>query len=170
MNKAIQYLKKALEIHPKSFDAFRLLGNAYFFKKDYEQSINYYNSVLEYLPNDDEAKSNLNITYREYARKIGMEQNNPTKAITFLEKAIALDPNDQMTLSLLGVAHGTLGQYDKALIYFNKVVQLAPNSADAYFNLYLTYSNSGDKAKASENLVRAQQIDANILSKYNGAQ
>lgn len=168
LERAIKYLKKALEIHPKYFDANRLLGNAYFFKKEYSQAIAYYSEVLKYLPGDEESLTNLNITYREYARQLGMEQNNPTLAIEYLNKALVLEPNDQLTLNLLGVAYGTLSNYPKALEYFNRVLQLAPNSADSYFNLYLTYSNSGDKQKAAEFLMKAQNLDPNILSKYQG--
>lgn len=62
LERAIKYLKKALEIHPKYFDANRLLGNAYFFKKEYSQAIAYYTEVLKYLPGDEESLTNLNIT------------------------------------------------------------------------------------------------------------
>ena len=168
LERAIKYLKKALEIHPKYFDANRLLGNAYFFKKEYSQAIAYYSEVLKYLPGDEESLTNLNITYREYARQLGMEQNNPTLAIEYLNKALVLEPNDQLTLNLLGVAYGTLSNYPKAHENFNRVLQLAPNSPDSYFNLYLTYSNSGDKQKAAEFLMKAQNLDPNILSKYQG--
>jgi len=144
-----------------------LLGNAYFLSKEYSLAILRYEFILKYLPQDEEAFKNLTLSYREKGRQAGMMENDPVKAIEYLNKAYSMNAEDQETISLLGVAHGVLKDYNKALEYFNKVLIKNPKNAEAHFNVYLTYLNAGDQINAEKALKAAKDIDPDILNKFN---
>lgn len=59
--------------------------------------------------------------------------------------------------------------FTAAITNFEKALQINPQSAQAYFNLYITYQSSGDQTKAIEMLQKAKQIDPEI-EKKNSAQ
>jgi len=165
--RAKKHLLKAIELHPMYFDAYMLLGNAYFLSKEYSLAILRYEFILKYLPQDEEAFKNLTLSYREKGRQAGMMENDPVKAIEYLNKAYSMNAEDQETISLLGVAHGVLKDYNKALEYFNKVLIKNPKNAEAHFNVYLTYLNAGDQINAEKALKAAKDIDPDILNKFN---
>lgn len=164
------HLNKAIELHPFYFDAYNLLGNAHFMAREYDQAIAKYEFVLRYLPDDAEALNNLHLSLREGARFKGMNQNDPRGAIAWLERARQIKPEDDETLSLLGVAHGVIGEFDKALEHFGRVVARNPTNAEAHFNLYLTFMNMGDSARAQAALAEAQKYNPDILKKFNSQQ
>ncbi len=161
------HLNKAIQLHPLYFEAYNLLGNAHFISKEYKDAISKYEFILKYKPADQDALSNLALSYRELGRITGMNENNPSLAIQYLVKAIQLKPKDEEAISLLGVAYGVMGQYDKAVEIFTDVLKINPKSSNAYFNLYLTYLNKGDKTLAEENLSKAKLIDPDVLNKFN---
>ncbi|MEO6190659.1 MAG: tetratricopeptide repeat protein, partial [Saprospiraceae bacterium] len=162
-----KHLNKAIEMHPQYFEAYNLLGNAHFIAKEYKDAISKYEFILKNKLDDKDAKSNLALCYRELGRFTGMNENNPKLAIEYLTKSIQLNQKDEEAISLLGVANGVLGNYDRALEVFNSILTINPKSADTYFNLYLTYLNKGDKAKAEECLNKAKSIDPKILERFN---
>jgi len=168
ISKAKSHLMKAIELHPFYFDAYNLLGNAYFMLKDYNMAAEKYEFVLKYVPEDSEANNNLHLTFRENGRNKGMYENKPQEAIALLTRALQLKPDDIETISLLGVGHGVIGEYQKAIEYFTKVVTLQPDRAEGYFNLYLTYMNMGDQGRAESALAEAQKRDPEISKKFNG--
>lgn len=163
---AKKYLNKAIEIHPYYFEAYQLLGNAYFLSKDYKTAIEKYNFLMKFQPDNKDASVNQALFYKELGRVTGMNENNPSLAVQYLKTSIQLNPNDEEAISLLGVAHGVQGQFAQALEIFNGMLAKNPKSADAYFNLYLTYSNMGNKVKADECLNKAKEMDPKIMDKF----
>ncbi|MEP7195262.1 MAG: tetratricopeptide repeat protein [Saprospiraceae bacterium] len=167
INIAKKHLNKAIELHPYYFEAYTLLGNAHFMAKEYKQAVEKYDFLMKYQSENKDAPSNMALFYKEWGRVTGMNENNPRQAIVYLKTSLQLNPKDEETISLLGVAHGVLGEYEEAIRIFNNVLQLNPKSSDAYFNLYLTYLNQGDSSKAEECLNKAKSIDPNIMEKFN---
>ena len=53
------------------------------------------------------------------------------KALSFLEQAVIMQPNNPSLLNKKGVALRGLGRYDEALECFNKSLQLDPRDLDA---------------------------------------
>jgi superkiller protein 3 len=49
-----------------------------------------------------------------------------------------------------GYAYNNKGDYDKAIEYYNKAIELNPDYAVAYYNLGNVYNNKGDYGKAIE--------------------
>ncbi len=55
----------------------------------------------------------------------------------------------------LGTASAEIGQYDKALIYFNKAIEINPNLADAYSNRGIVYAEIGQYDEAMTDFNKA---------------
>ena len=164
LNQAIGYLKQAIEVHPTYRDAYLLLGNAHFYNKKYDESIAYFERVLQLYPNFEDANTNLPIVLRDAGRYYGQEKNDIVKSQSYLLKSYQLNPRDTETLRLLGIVSGIKGDLQTALNYFNKILEIEPDSAGAYVNLGTTYKNMGDEEKAKASFDKAVALDPNALN------
>lgn len=162
---AVQYLEKALSIHPTYKNSMLQLGNCYNYLQEYEKSISYYLKILAMTPGDEEATNNLGITYREAGKYYGEQKGDLSTALKYLEKAYELRPDEYETLRLLGVAHGVQGRHDKAINFFAKALEKQPENAEAIWNLANAYFYAGNEAKASELRQKALQIDPEIATR-----
>lgn len=162
LDQAIPYLSKALTIHPNYKNAALLLGNAYSYKKDYNNAINAYQRALEIAPNYDEATKNLAITYRDAGRKAGEVERDLPKAKRYLKQSLQLVDSDPDTYRLLGVTEGMSGNHPEAIKYFKKVTEMMPQDATAFVNLSKAYQYHGDEQNASVTLSKAIQLDPNV--------
>lgn len=164
-DESIKYLNRATELHPGYMDAYMLLGNAYFYRKEYHHAITFYENVLKHLPEDTEAFRNLQLAYRENGRDRGMKYGDIVGAKIALKKALSMDQKDAECLMLLGIAEGSEKNYTESVQYFERAIQITPQSAQAYFNLYITYQSMGEIVKAQSALDKAQSIDPQIIQK-----
>lgn len=161
------YLKRALEIHPNYKLSYLLLGNSSFHLGNHEEAVKYYRHVLKMDPNYGEGKRNLGVALREMGKVQGEKNNNLTGAITLLEEALSYLPDDFMTYHLLGVAYGQKGDTQRAISYFLKEIELAPQNASAHFNLGIAYRQAGNEAAARESFEKARSLDPNLPQLQN---
>lgn len=152
IEKAITYLDKAIHIHPYYKNAYLIKGNGSYYLGDYENAISAYEKALAIDPEWVDASKNLAVSLRDAARVAGEQKGDLPKALTYLQRSIQLYPNDIETLRLLGVANGISKRHDEALKYFLKVVELEPNGAGGYVNLFNAYMalNQMDKATGAK--------------------
>jgi protein O-mannosyl-transferase len=165
----IQHLKKSIEIHPLNKNAYLLLGNAYFYLKDFDKAIEAFQKTLQLAPGYKDAENNLLKSYREAGQYYGQVKQDGKKCVEYLEKALVLRPNEFETVRLLGVAYGTFGNAQKALEYFQRAVDLQPNNPQAIFDLGSAFGNIGNPLKANELHQKALQLKPDLL-KANGGQ
>jgi Tfp pilus assembly protein PilF len=82
------------------------------------------------------------------------------EALFRFHEAEKLDPQNARIQSNLGVAYEAAGQFDKALDYYKKALNLAPNDKDIRTNyarfVEFYQSFKGDKAKTEEKAGAAQ--------------
>ncbi|HNU33445.1 MAG TPA: tetratricopeptide repeat protein [Bacteroidia bacterium] len=155
INSGISYLKKSVEIYPKFCDAYNQLGVAYYKKKDYKSSFDYYTQCISCNPTNASAHSNLGTIY--------FETKQFDNAINSFAKAIELDRNYAEALLNLGSTYGMLQQYDNALSYLHRAVKADPGLAQGYYFLGITYRFKGDEQNANAYIQKAHQLDP---SKY----
>jgi cytochrome c-type biogenesis protein CcmH/NrfG len=144
-------------------NAYLLLGNGYFYLKDFDKSVETYQKTLQIAPGFKDAQNNLTRACREAGQYFGQVKQDGKKCIEFLEKALALQPNDFETTRLLGVANGNFGNPQKAFEYFQRAAELQPNNAQAIYDLGSAFGNIGNLLKANELHQKALQMKPDLL-------
>ncbi len=165
LNQAIAYLNRAVQIHPKYKNAYLILGNAYYFLKEYKKAIGAYKKALKLAPNYKDAKKNLAITYRDAGKYYGEEKQDMRQALLYLGKALEMDDTDYETLRLNGVANAMVGNKLKAIEFFERALKINPDNAGANLNLGNAYYNNGDSEKGKKYHDIARKIDPKVFEK-----
>lgn len=165
IKEALDYLDRAIEIHPTYKNAYLLQGNAHFFLQNYEEAVKSYDRALEMDSNFEDAKNNLAMALREAGKFAGEKENNLTKATYFLERAYKMAPQDMATVRLLGVLNGIKGNHSMAFQYFKMVAEAEPTNAHAFLDLSAAYRNLGDQLNADINFQKALSLDPHVMKR-----
>jgi len=96
------------------------LGWAYYNKKEYVLAEQFYREALKIDPNFPIALRGLGLTYLAIGK--------PGDAVDSLEKAVKYSPGFPELFSDLAGAYSILKDYDKAILFYRKVVDIAPGS------------------------------------------
>lgn len=163
LTEAIGYLKRAVEIHPIYKNAYLLMGNAYYYLKDYAKSVEAYQNALKIDPQYKDARNNLSISLRDLGRQFGEVKNDLNQSIFFLTESYNLKNDDPETIRLLGVANGIKGNHQDAAKYFKRLTEIQPDNARAWLDLGTATMSIGDKANGDIYHQKALKLDPNIL-------
>ncbi|MEM1327804.1 MAG: tetratricopeptide repeat protein [Bacteroidota bacterium] len=159
---ALEYANKAIEIHPSYKNAYLLKGNAHNYLREYDASILAYEYALQLDPDYADAIKNLGITYREAGRYHGEQLRDAAQSISYLERGLAMTPQDVEVLRLLGIAYGVSGRPDKTVEFLERALTLSPQNASILYNLSAAYGQLGQPEKAQTYFDRAKAIDPTI--------
>lgn len=172
----IARFEKVLSEDPNVLDAWIMLGNEYFKKRDYRGAIDKYQRALQINPDYDLATINLAGAYRalgEYdAAIVGYERylaRDPKNAYVIYQlgelyvdmgklddaeatfrRAIALDERVASAENALGVVAFKRGQLDKAEQHAKAALQKSPDVKLAHHNLALIAEQRGDATRAKQ--------------------
>ncbi|MCI4648015.1 tetratricopeptide repeat protein, partial [Phaeodactylibacter sp.] len=105
------------------------------------------------------------ITYKDAGKYYGEQLGQVDKAITYLNQAYELMPDEYEVIRLLGVAHGIRGNTPKAIEYFTKATEVAPQNPSAWFDLGTAYYNAGDQQRGQQYRNKALELDPGFLEK-----
>lgn len=141
--KAIDILKKALELSEDTADIYSLLGMEYLFLDKFEDAKFYFTKCLESDSEDYSALYNVIYCF-DY-----LEQNS--EAIDYLNLYLNTNPYCQVAWHQLGKQYCSIKDYDKALAAFD----FAIISDDMFVGAYL------EKGKVLEKLIRYQEAIEN---------
>ncbi len=94
-------------------------------------------------------------------------QGNYASAIPLYEKAIDIDPNNDMAYFRLALSYNYNGNYDKAIAVFNKEIELYPENYNIYDVQSMSYENKGDFDNAIANSNKALQLNPDDEYAYN---
>jgi len=75
---------------------------------------------------------------------------NTHEALSYAEQSLKLLPQEVSTLYILGNIHTASRQLEKAILAYEKIIQIQVNETDAYFRLAEIYVNKNDLTKAEE--------------------
>ena len=76
-------------------------------------------------------------------------------------------PKSIFLLSLLGNVNSELGNYNEAIINFEKIIEIDPHFSEAYYNLGVVYKNFRKIDNAIKNYEKCIKIDPNNHQAYN---
>ncbi|MBO7430993.1 MAG: tetratricopeptide repeat protein [Spirochaetia bacterium] len=148
---AIKYLNGALSRGCDSKDIYEYLGLAYSKLDMSDHAVENFEKSLEVNPSDI-----LTLTLAQEYIKAG----NFDKAGFYLEKAGTDNAVlKEKKLILQGQRYIGLAEYDKAIESFDKVLNLNPGSADAYYYMGEVYEAKGEMQKAKAQWRKAYNLN-----------
>lgn len=117
---------------------------------------------------DDISKGKMNKEYASYLFKGEgyICDKDFQQGITYLQKAIQIEPNDFNVYNYLGTAYYYSGQYQEALVYFKKTVQIEPNYIHAYCQIGSIYYLLGQHEDGITYFQKAIQISPDNPEAY----
>ncbi|MDP1744465.1 MAG: tetratricopeptide repeat protein [Bacteroidota bacterium] len=157
--KAIEPLKKAIELNPESAIAYSNLGFAYTIIQQYKKGIEFGQKAVQLDSTFQLAKDNLNWALTE--------QNKLLQAIAEVEKT----PEDKRNTDfyiMYGLQYLKLQDYDKSIEIWDKVLAKDPKNSAALINIGVAYMSKSQYADAIKSFQKAVDANANDqLAKNN---
>jgi len=153
---AEQILRLLLDKQPQNISAIQSLATLLQILNQIDDSAQLYQKLLELAPDNVIAINNLAWILSEY-------QNNYQQALELAQKGLQQKPDYLDLLDTRGVIYYRLAQYDKAMLDFNKCLELYPTQAPgltgSYFHLGRTQARMGQKDQALKNLRQALDLN-----------
>ncbi len=163
---AIAFHKRAIELDPNFASAYGALAAAYGGNRQPELAAEAAQKAFELRERVSE-REKLFITAGYYERTT-REINKSIEVLTLLTQ---IYPRDSIAHNNLGVAYGSIGQYEKSVEELREALRLDPNTLRRYSNLAaaLMRLNRFEEAKAICEQATAQKLDhANLHDRlYN---
>jgi tetratricopeptide (TPR) repeat protein len=168
---AIRFYGHALECEEDSYERieiFKNQGDIYGLIGDYEKSIESYENSLQ-LAEGARSSSEIKAKLGEIYGKMGKYDKSMTCALEALELVKGEDSTEE-ALALIGIGrvHWFKGEYDEALRYFEKSLEIKEKIGDSegmalsLINIGTTYFRRGDFDEALEHLERSLHIGKKI--------
>ena len=106
----------------------------------------------------------LNLLYDLY------HQGNLRQAMALAVRKLSDFPHSLTLNKLAGDLAGDLGEFDVAVNYFRRVIEIAPNDGETFFKIGMAFQLKGDNAKAAESFRRSADILPRepLIHKYLG--
>jgi tetratricopeptide (TPR) repeat protein len=176
---AYEYLYKALELQKTALNAHLLMGELMFHDNNLEGSLQFYQNAAAIDPNNKMAQDNIAkvqlalkgseldkynnmIIEAERDRAEGRTQDALSKLTIVqnaLNKELEANPNNIVAINVMGNLMGRgLGDFPRALEYYNKVLAMDPNYASAWENMGIIYAIQRDFSNAERCLLKAHSI------------
>jgi len=189
-----KFLQKAVEDDPESAQAWAGLGECYFAMGEYSQAREALEKSLQLNPEQPMAMVEISVVFRELGEKelavkyfmeagekglttdeeyriIGTlyhKQNKLNQAEESIQRSLDLNPKNADSYNILGMISNRLGNYDDAIKYFRRAIELAPERAAFKFNLANIYrTHLKEYKKAAELYEQSLNIDPNKFTTWN---
>ena len=150
---AKETLLKANVSQPGQYKYLFGLGEVYAHSNLPDSAVLYYKMAIQLKPNDGNAYHKTGITY-------GMQMNRIDDGLTWLNKAVELDPANLVFLEDLAVANGIKGNADAAINTAQKIIQIDPGYIPAYHILSTSYLKKRDTAAFNMYEQKAKDLQA----------
>ena len=168
---ALINVKKAISLDPNNAEAYALLGSLYAKQNKYLEAINAYQQAIPIYEKFVAPRKKWKI-YNIYLL-IGdayIQLGNMVKAKTLYEQAVRVNISPKLKLEgyyKLGILCQRLNEHPSAIAYFQKVVRLNPDFAQAYYGLTQSYLINGDREIAIKQYKKLRKIDSSLADRLN---
>ncbi len=160
-NEALQELRSAVALDPRSGAAHQLLGQAYLMQGSYEAIGEAKSEFVQALALDPSL-----IWARFYLARIYLDLGNPERAKEELELGLRTRPNVPHLLSLLGEANRKLGNAELAAEQNKRALEADPSFFVAHYYLGLAYLDLRREDEGIHELETAAKSDSAIPDIY----
>jgi tetratricopeptide (TPR) repeat protein len=141
--KAVEYLKKAVQILPIDYESRNNLGIVYGRLDQPEKALEELLTAMALKPDNVAIQINLSLFYQR--------QKEYEKSVEILKYLMSKTPEDASLYYRLGGVYKEMGDYESAISAFRKSMELAPDIINPYEelgNIYLHQFNDVEKAKS----------------------
>ena len=153
IDKAIEFYKTTLTLDPKDKYSFYQLGYCYasLSTPDKDNALKYYTKAIDQDKNYYDPYFNRGLLY-------STQFKNLKKGHEDLEKSIEIRPKNKLSYMYNGMLYRDEEDFGKAKDMFNKLIELYPNYADAYFERAVTWYKIGILNMACKDLDKAESL------------
>jgi len=137
---AIEQFRAAVKADPKAPNVHFGLGYLLWTQMQYESAAE---SFQAELANDPDHAQSL-----AYLGDANVRMNHPDVARPLLEKAIRIDPKNELAHLDLGILDSDAGRKEDALLELKEAVRLSPDDVNAHFRLARLYKSMGENDQA----------------------
>lgn len=157
MERAFELAKKAIALDEFLPSSHSLLGDAYLWKKQHEQSIGEFEKAIALDPNNADGFMGLGSVLSWSGR--------PGEAVGLVNKAILLNPKyPAWYLWALGHAYFLTERYEDAILAFKRSLNLNPNFLPAHFYLAISYTVLGRREEAGAEAIKFKRMSPYLSS------
>lgn len=169
--KAIPYFTKAIELKPDKGEYYNNRGGCYSNLNDFSHALEDFNKAVELMPGSGKAYLNRSMMHfslghitpavndleQAYKLKTGdipkgyYDQLNiafQNEIISTYTVKIDQNPAEAINYNIRGVAYFNLKNLSKALIDYNKAIELDPKNVEFLYNRFVLYSQVNDRVNA----------------------
>jgi tetratricopeptide (TPR) repeat protein len=165
-NEAIAEFQQAIKSSPIPPDAHFGLGYLYWKSHRYDEARREFEAELAADPRHAQSLA--------YLGDIEIKQKNPEKALTFLQKAVAIQNDIHIAHVDIGIILMDQKKYRDAEAAFRRAVEVDPAKADAHYRLARLYQAIGNNSAAQKEFETVRQLNAKeeegVASKMPGTQ
>ncbi|MCX6231867.1 MAG: tetratricopeptide repeat protein [Bacteroidetes bacterium] len=130
--------------NPDKLDYYYDWANANIYEKKYDEAIKIYNQIEKRLGITEEISMQK--------QKIYLTTGKFDKAVKEVEKLSAQSPNDVRYYAIIAEMYNSKKMYDKALPYYNKIIEKDPGEKFVHISLAGYYRAIGQKDKSFQEL------------------
>jgi tetratricopeptide (TPR) repeat protein len=149
--RALKILSEVEILEPYNNDVFLTKGAVFSQMRDYEKAIEEYSKAVGSADEPDYVYCNIAFEYENLG--------NFDKTIEYLGKALEVNPDNDLAIYEAAFCFDLLSLTEEGISFFNRLIDRHPYSLEAWFNLGVSYINSGQYDKALEALDFAIAID-----------
>jgi protein O-GlcNAc transferase len=156
---AIEYIRRAIDLNPKSTVYYGNLGAAHQKLRQLDEAVACYRKALELNPNNAEAHNNLGVALQGLG--------DPAAAESSLRRALALNPNYAEAHGNLGNSLQALNRPAEALAAHQRAAQLNPAYAEAYHGMGAALEALGSLRESEAAYRRALHLKEDAPETHN---
>lgn len=162
IEQALQVLSEASSMDESNPETWNYLGVVYYRQNDFEQALQAYQRALELDPKFASAFNNMGALYlRRFLEK--KDPSLMTQAIDAFNRAIENDPRLAAAYNGRASAFKFSKRTNEAIRDWKRALEHQPDFVDVYFNLGITYLQTGNKSEALRVLNRCKEKFYNRL-------
>ena len=156
---AIDRFKRLIEEDPTSFNVIEDIGNELLNERDWDGAVIFLKMAAEARAKIDAEDFTVFYNIGAALYNLRKEDSSATlEAITYYERALALREDEPQTIFNIIVAYVSLEQWNDAITWGEKYVNINSDDSKGWQLLARSYSEAGEREKAREAMTRFEQL------------